>query len=273
MKRFLFLFSFCFYAFITSCEKSDNSIIENYAQYIGNSSVSTDFNFYSEEIYENSNVANTSVLILNFATTTSFPCINYGISTSSFFENNELIMRFDSIAKSDLCLTAIGPASAYIDLPESTERLVMLNGNSIDLYEINITREKVEINPVASNFTHLKYQTIFRYPENTFVYECSMDKSETTIYNDFLKILSDSLTVTAYNFSGKGRIPYAEDYTENNRKSLTKYFQYENEKEFEKAGQLLEVFVKKKSINENTTAYISLTSWKNGKYLSWMMNK
>jgi hypothetical protein len=180
-------------------------------------------------------------------------------------------MRFNSISKTSICFTAIGPASAYLDLPDNTERLVLLNGNSVDFYEINITKEKVEINPVTSNFSELKYQVIFRYPENTFVYECNMDTSNTTIYHDFLKILTDNLTVKDYTFSGEGKKPYGVNYAEYNRKNLIRYFQYKNEEEFEKAGQLLEDFVKEKNINENTGAYISLTSWKNKKYLSWMM--
>lgn len=270
MKKILLLFGL--FVFITSCEKLDNSDNGDYAEYLSDNSISTDINFYPREIYENSNVVDTPSLKLYFKTATSYPCINYGISICSIFENNELILRFDSIIQSNICLTAIGPATAYIDLPSSAERLVLLNGNSVDKYELDITEEKVIIHPLDNAFSYLKYSTILRYPENTFVYECNMDTSETKFYNDFLEILTDNLSIAEYNFPDEGEKPYAESYTEYNRKSLVKYFQYETEEEFNKAGELLNKFVSENNINKNTSIYINLTSWNNQKYLSWMMS-
>lgn len=258
--------------FITACEELNNSNNIDYTNYIGESSIITDIDFYPRELYENSNVIDTPVLKLYFITATGFACINYSISISSFFEDNELILRFDSITQSDVCLTAAGPASAYMDLPENIESLILINGNSIDRYQLEITDEKVIINSLDTSFSNLKYSTIFRYPENTFVYECSMDTSETNMYYDFLEILTDNLSIAGYNFPDEGEKPYAESYTEYNRKSLVKYFQYETEEEFNKAGELLNKFVSENNINQNTSIYISLTSWNNQKYLSWMMS-
>ncbi len=270
MRRILFLFGFI--VLLTSCEKLDNSTNEEYSKYISDKSISTDIDFYPREIYENSNGVDTPLLKLFFKTTNSFPCINYSIAISKFIEEDKYILRFDSIIHSGICLTAVGPASTYSNLPDDIKNLILINGNLVDSYQIDITDEKVNIKQVNTSFSNLKYSTTFRYPENTFVYECNMDTSETHFYNDFLKILTDSLSIVEFNFDGEGQKPYAEDWTEKNRKCLTKYFQYENETEFDKSGKLLKNFVKTDKINENTSVYISLTSWTNNKYLSWMMS-
>ena len=189
--------------------------------------------------------------------------------------NNTLILRFDRIIQSDICLTAIGPATTYADLSENIDSLILINGHSIDRYLVNITKEIIEIKSINSSFSLLTQDRakIFRYPENTFAYECEMSLNETNIFNEFLKILSDNLSITEFNFNGDGYKPYGQNYIENNRQSLNKYFHYENELEFERAGELLKNFVLSKNLNKNTSAYISLTSWNNKKYLSWMMDK
>jgi hypothetical protein len=270
MIKILFLLGFI--VFLTSCEKIDNSTNGDYTEYIKDNSISTDIDFYPGEIYDNNNEVDSPLLKLFFKTTKSFPCINYGIAISKFIEGDKFILRFDSVVHSGICLTALGPASTYTNLPDNTKSLILINGNLIDSYQLDITDEKVEIKQFNSSFSNLKYSTVFRYPENTFVYECNMDTSETHFYSDFLKILTANLSIIEFNFDGEGLKPYAEDWMERNKKSLTKYFQYENETEFDKAGELLENFVIENNINKNTSVYISLISWNNNKHLSWMLS-
>jgi hypothetical protein len=256
-----------------SCEQENDLNQADYLEYINGNSITSDVDFFPVELFEKYNTTDTPKLKLYFLTKNAFTCINYGIAISKFLEDDKLVLRFDSITKSDLCFTAVGPATAYVDLPENINSLVLINGNSIDGYTLDITKEFVIINPVRKSFSYLKNTKTFRYPENTFVYECDMNKSEINIYNNFLKILNDSLSVTVFNFDGEGYKPYGENSSHNDRQSLTKYFHYESELEFKKAGELLRDFVIGKNINKSTSAYISLRSWNNQEYLSWMMHK
>ncbi len=241
-----------------SCEDDYTDI---YSEYITNNSIETDFMFYPIETYEIYNEVDTAELRLRFNSTLMFPVGNNPISTSSFIENNELIIRFDSIPEIG-GITTPGPASTEIELPENIDRLVLINGSIVDLYHVDVTKEYVDVKPIGKNYTQLQYSKIFRYPENTFVYKCKIDTSQIEVYSDFLKILTANLSIVEFEFEGEGKIPYPEAWVEGNRRCLTKYYKYESELEFEfeKAGILLEDFTER-YIEPNTGTLISLISW------------
>jgi hypothetical protein len=269
MKKNLILL--CIIIVYASCEQE---VIQSNIEYFDcntQDSITSDIKFFPVELYENYSIIGNPKLNLYFKTTEIFPCINYNIAISEFVNNNELKLRFDSIIQYDICLTAPGPATSIIELPLNTNSLILLNGESIDKYYIDITEEKVIINPKDNSFSNLTYNILFRYPKNSFNYQCDIDTSEIQIYLDFLKILNDSLSLVEFNFSGEGRIPYGKDYIDRNRQCLNKYYKYESNAEFDRAGELLRNFVLENNINNNSSAYISLISWNNKKFLSWMM--
>lgn len=272
MKKLLFLVSITLITI--SCTKENDLIKGDYSKFIKGDSIAYKVEFFPVEIYAKSSV-DTPDMKLFIKTQNSFGCINFGIAIDNFTTNNTQIIRFDRIIQSNICFTAIGPATTYADLPENIDSLILINGHSIDGYSVNITEEFISIKPINSSFSLLTQNRakIFRYPENTFSYECKMSLNEINIFNEFLKILNDNLSITEFNFNGDGYKPYGQNYTENNRQSLNKYFHYENHLEFDKAGELLKKFVLSKNLNNNTSAYISLTSWNNKKYLSWMIDK
>lgn len=270
LKKILFIIGI--FLIMIACEDEKDSSKGDYSEYFIENSIKGGIDFFPLEIYEKYNEADTPHLKLEFLTRDVFPCINYGIAISKFVNGEELILRFDEILQSNICLTATGPATAYVDLPENINSLILINGPAIDRYKIDITIEKVVIYPDNGIFSNLRNKVTFRYPENTFVYECSSNTSEISIYSDFLGILTANLSIVEFNFDGEGWKPYANDWVYRDRQSLTKYFKYENELEFSRAGELLKKFVADYDINEKTSAYISLNSWNNGKYLSWMMD-
>jgi hypothetical protein len=272
MRKLLFLVSILLITI--SCTKENDQIKGDYSNYIKGDSIPYKVEFFPVEIYAKS-TADTADLKFFIKTQNSFACINFGIAIEKFIVNNTLIIRLDRIIQSNVCLTAIGPATTYVDLPENIDSLIMINGHSIDGYLVNVTKESITIKSINSSFSLLTQNRAksFRIPENTFSYECEMSLNETNIFNEFLKILKDNLSITEFNFNGDGYKPYGQNYVENNRQSLNKYFHYENELEFDRAGELLKSYVLSKNINKNTSAYINLTSWNNKKYLSWMMNK
>jgi hypothetical protein len=103
---------------------SDNDDVQNnsdYAEYIIENSIETAINFMPTEVYT-SNETQEPVLKLKLITSEIFPCINYGLSTTEFINGNELIVRFEQIIETGLCLTAIGPATSYIELPQNTKK-------------------------------------------------------------------------------------------------------------------------------------------------------
>ena len=153
MKHFYFAMSL--FIFLIACEK-DKVSRSDYNEYLTTNSIFSEIDFFPVELYENYNETDTPSLKIHFITSEIYPCINFQIATTQFTKDNELIVRFDSVRKYTICLTAIGPATTYIDLPENINRLVLINGQTIDKYQIDITDEKIDISQISKNFTNLK---------------------------------------------------------------------------------------------------------------------
>lgn len=269
MKKIILIFVLLI--LVIACEKNNNIVNGDYSEYINGNSISTEIDFYPVELYEKYNEPDTASLKIRFITTDIFPCINYHLATTEFRRDNELIIRFDSIQKHTICLTAIGPAESYVDLSNDITSLVLINGQEIDKYQINITDELVTIDSIIENYTNLKYDRTFRYPENTFAFICGTNLNNTHLYNDFVNILVDSTSIVEYEFNGEGRMPYPDSSSGHWNDNASLLFKYENESEFEKAGDLLKKFTQT-NISPNDGVTISLTSWNNKKYMSWMMD-
>jgi len=56
------------------------------------------------------------VLSLKFLTRKDFPCINYRIKHSVSQDDQRINIVLDEVEKADVCLDAIGPASAFVEL-------------------------------------------------------------------------------------------------------------------------------------------------------------
>lgn len=257
---------------LVACEKDNVNVNVDYSIYLGGDSVSTEIDFSPVELYDKYNEPDTPSLKIQFITKEIFPCSNFHIACTQFRRDKQLIIRFDSILKPSLCLTACGPAETFVDLSNDITSLVLINGKDIDKYQVEITDKLVEIAQITNKFTNLKYGRTFRYPENTFAYICGTNINNAHLYNDFVKILVDSTTLIEYKFSGEGRIPYPDSSSGHWKDNASLFFKYENESDFEKAGALLKNFTQK-NLSKNDGVGISLISWNNKKYKSWMMFK
>lgn len=251
-----------------SCEQ-DNPIHNNeYDQYIKGNSIDNEINFYPFELHDSPNsIPN---LKLKIFTSEIFPCYNYGISTSEFLKNDELIIRLDNIQDPGVCLTALGPARTLINLPESITKLTFINGQKIDRYQVYITREKITITPINYEFSNSEYEYTFRFPENTFVYVCGTNVQNEYIFSDFKNIILSNDNITEFNFNGDGRIPYPESSDGHWVDNESVFFKYETESDFNELKDLLKNFTQN-NIQPNDGVTISLMNWKNESYRSWMM--
>lgn len=257
---------------LIACENENNIVNVDYSEYISGDSVSSEIDFFPVEMYDKYNEPDTPSLRIRFITTEIFPCMNYNIAYTEFIRDKELIIRFDGIQKYSLCFTANGPAESFVDLSNDITSLVLINGNKIDKYQVDITDKLVEIAPITKTFSNLKYEITFRYPVNSFAFICGTNLNNAHIYDDFVKILVDSTTVVKYEFKGEGRIPYPDSSYGHWKDNASLFFKYENESEFHKAGDLLKNYTRR-NISPNNGVGISLTSWNNKKYMSWMMYK
>ncbi|MCF4102836.1 hypothetical protein L1I30_14250 [Gillisia sp. M10.2A] len=245
-----------------SCSKNED-------EYIG--SIETDIDFMPVEIYNNSNISENPTLKLKLITREEFPCYNYSLITTQSIEDNELIIRLEKVSVPTICLTAIGPAISYIDLPEKINQITFINGNIIDQYSITINQEKVTINVIDNNFTHLLFNQTFRYPQNSFAYVSGTNTDNTEIYDRFLEVLRENPKFTEFEFEGEGRIPYTTTSDGHWVNHPSKYFTYTDYEEFENLKLILKNF-SMENIEENSGVSISIYGWNNISYNSWLNN-
>ena len=270
MKKYTLIFLLSIITF--SCNSDDNDLTDNdeYTRYLTGNLISSDINFMTEEIYNN-RTTQTPSLKLKLITSEIFPCVNYGISTTEFTNGNELIIRFNQILEPEVCLTAIGPAVSYIDLPINTDKITFINGNIIDRYSIEINQEKISITFIENNFTSSLYNITFRIPENSFAYVCGTNTNNTNIYDDFLAILEQNPDFAEFEFEGEGRIPYPESSSGNWVNHPSKFFIYSDFEEFNKLANILNDF-SVENIEKNSGVTIAISSWNNIRYYSWINN-
>lgn len=181
-------------ALILSFKKEENMLNTHYSEYFKGDSIRTGINFFPKEFYNTyRNKPDTPSLKIEMSTTKIYPCFNFPIAISVFKKNKELIIRFDSVSILSSCLTAIGPATSYADVPHDITELVFINGQVIDKYKIDITDTFVTVTPIIRTYTNLTRTKIFRYPKNTFAYICS--GNNTRLCDDFANIILDSTRV------------------------------------------------------------------------------
>lgn len=257
---------------ILSCSSDNDEVLNdsNYAEYIIENSIYTEINFMAEEIYT-TNETQEPVLKLKLITSEIYPCINYGLSTTEFINGNELIVRFEQIIEPELCLTAFGPATAYIELPENTNKVTFLNGGVIDKYFIDINDQKISITLIENNFTTSLHDKTFRFPENSFAYVCGTNTNNTNIYTDFSTIIEQNPSFTEFEFEGEGRIPYPETTNGNWVNHPPKYYKYSDSVEFNNLANIMNYY-SSENIEENSGVTISIYSWNNIKFYSWIEN-
>jgi len=270
LKKLLILTLFGFT--ILSCNSDDDNILNNsdYSQYISENSIDTNIEFMPEEIYNDRTIQKPS-LKLKLITSEIFPCFNYGLLTNEFTNDNELVIRFNEIITPEICLTAFGPAISYIDLPENTDKITFINGNIIDKYSIEIIQTKISITLIESNFTDLLYKKTFRIPENSFAYVSGTNTNNTNIYYDFLEILNQNPNFEEFEFEGDGRIPYPESSDGHWINHPSKFFKYSNFEDFNDLASVLNNY-STENIEENSGVSISIYSWNNTSYYSWINN-
>lgn len=101
----------------------------------------------------------------------SYPCINFPLLSNQDFKSGPLDITFTGVGETELCLTAIGPASTQISLPalgNGTYDLHLNNGKLLNSGKIVISNDKVDLlfaNPKGIEIVRSSTQ---RVPANTY---------------------------------------------------------------------------------------------------------
>ena len=124
-----------------------------------------------------------------------YPCINYPILTEQNFENDILDITFTKVIETDICLTAIGPATTNVFLPSlvnGTYEIALNNSKLANKGKLEISNDKVDVIFENEKGIIIKRQSTRRVPLNTYWGTIGYH-SATTInkVNDFLQKASE----------------------------------------------------------------------------------
>lgn len=131
-------------------------------------------------------------LTLKFLTRKDFPCINYRIKHSLTMDNQSIHIVLESIEESDVCLDAIGPASAFVELgylPEKEYNLTVQLGESIvKSGTLAVSKNAYQVEMHDFDGVELLNPELLRIPEQTvwglLKYERSEENKELNKFFD-----------------------------------------------------------------------------------------
>ncbi|MEK6476853.1 hypothetical protein WJR50_04935 [Catalinimonas sp. 4WD22] len=110
-------------------------------------------------------------LSFKFLTLKDFPCINYSIKHETVVDNQAIKIVLEKVEVSDVCLDAIGPASAFIDLGALSEKeydlQIQLGESLINHGTLSVSKDAYQLNLLESEGIDLLESTLNRIPSQT----------------------------------------------------------------------------------------------------------
>lgn len=215
-------------------------------------------------------------LLLAMKTKKIMPCVNYRIlhqvnkPRESFMEVTLLGIELPG----DICLTALGPATAQTPFSEKSglTDLNIRDGGLTDLHKVTVDEERVSVSsniPIFSQFTARNY---YRRPENSFYFRCGTLTEMAWLCDDFHLLMLSELDITEFHFpdDDEGVIPYPESSSGNWHNNPTRFYLYNDVADFHRVGDLLEEF-SKEQIGETQGNSLMVQNWLDEAYRSWIL--
>ncbi len=240
--------------------------------HLGQEPIDGKLQFGISESYEKYDVPSPPQIFLNLKTEKIYGCVNYQISYTATIKNGTVDVRISGVTIPEICLTALGPATAKtsLDLSNGNYKLVLHSGDFSNTYNLSVSDRSISIDQSSYPETQPLYRLYWRYPQNSFVYMCGTLTEDSTICTDFLDTLKSKIDLQEFVFPDSGKIPYPTASDGHYYDMPAKYFYYKNETDFDKIGDIMKEYQDK--YLQNKTGYgISVVNWMNKSYYSWLL--
>lgn len=188
------------------------------------------------------NQVGTPQLFLDLSTVEKYPCANHQISTSQVSTIGTTRIEIQGTDIGDLCLTALGPASASLPLSADIKRLIIVHRGIENEYAISIDFESSVVSTIHQTNTFFDYEVYHRFPENTFAYLCGTSVQDQNICTEFSNHLQDKLALQTFTFPDGGKVPYQSEASGYHFNATAQFFKYENEDNLVQAGEILKSY-------------------------------
>lgn len=225
----------------------------------------------SESYQYNSQPAPPS-LFLQMTTRKIYPCLNYKIQRDVKINPGYIDVSITGVTVPNICLTALGPAvsSDMLDITPGSYNLTINGSGLTSKYSVEITDTSVTFDKDSTRNTHVRDKIVWRYPQNSFVYLYGSLAQDSAISKNFIDTLSSKIDITEFKFPSGGKIPYPAASGGHYYDAPARYFIYKSETDFDKIGDILKNY-KEKYLKDKTGYGISIVSWKNKYFYSWLL--
>ncbi|MDH5415169.1 MAG: hypothetical protein OEW87_13620 [Flavobacteriaceae bacterium] len=233
-----------------------------------------DIKFSIAEGYEDHDLIESPRIMLSMVTEKIYPCCNYSIISEISVKSKIIAIELIGIYIPEVGLTALGPASAssFLDISEGEYQLYFYYRNTKDKYILTVTDSFIKITEEVAQFTNPEFNLYWRYPRNSFAYLCGTITENSWLGDDFLDTVLSKITFRQFQFPDSGKIPYPCSSMGHYYNMPARYFLYEKDENFDKAGEILTSYTQNVIVYYPGTS-ISLINWKNKKYYSWLFEK
>lgn len=229
--------------------------------------------FSVKEGYEHYDSISEPSIMLSMTTEKIYHCYNWSIISEITIMSNKILIDFLGIYVPLVCLRAFGPATStsFLNISNGEYSLYFSYMNDTDGYILTVTDSFISITDDVSHFTEPEFNLFWRYPPNSFVYLCGTTIETSWICEDFLDTLLSEIDLEEFQFPDSGEIPYPRSSMGHYYDMPAKYFFYEKDEDFDKAGEILELYTRN-VIAQYSGVGISLINWKKKGYFSWLFD-
>lgn len=210
---------------------------------------------------------------LSMVTEKTYPCCNWSIRSKVTVQKGAILIRVFGVYVPEVCATAIGPAawSSFLDISTGEYSVYFSYRDMTDRYSLTVTDSSLEITEHISRFTKPKSELLWRYSSNSFAYLCGTTTETSWMCEDFLDTLLSEINLEEFQFPDSGEIPYPCSSAGHHYDAPAKYFFYEKDEDFDKAGEILKSYTQDVIIPQLGIG-ISLIGCKNQRHLSWLLD-
>jgi len=229
--------------------------------------------FSVQERYKDYESISEPSIMLSMVTEKIFGCYNWSIISEITVDRNKILLDFLGIYAPKICATALGPArsTSFLNISEGEYSLYFSYRGVTDRYVLNVSDSSIKITEGVSQFTEPKFKLFWRYPPNSFAYLCGTTTETSWMCDVFLDTLFSEIMLEEFQFPDSGEIPYPCSTSGYYYNAPVKYFLYEKDEDFDRAGEILKAYTHE-VIEQHMGIGISLINRKNKRYYSWQMS-
>jgi len=212
-------------------------------------------------------------ITLTMTTEKGYNNLGYQIKTEIFFSGGQIDIKILGIKPPEgIILPALGPASAskVLDLQEGAYTLSFYYRYAVDRYHLIVKADSLQVVSTVPSFSQPEFTVFWRFPANSFAYFCGTMTETSWICQDFVSRLLKEVDLEEIHFPDYGEIPYPRSSEGHYYDAPARYFRYQTEEDFDRAGDVLRLYAESVTANYQGVG-ISLENWKARFYYSWLL--